>query len=86
VKIDQSFVRDLAGDQKGQTLVRHLIEMSRGLGFRVVAEGVEDEQAYEILRSWQCEEAQGYWMSKPLAPVDLQAWLRMQATAQDEAA
>jgi EAL domain-containing protein (putative c-di-GMP-specific phosphodiesterase class I)/GGDEF domain-containing protein len=86
VKIDQSFVRDLAGDQKGQMLVRHLIEMSRGLGFRVVAEGVEDAQAYEILRSWHCEEAQGYWMSPPLAALDLQAWLAAQATVRDEAA
>lgn len=86
VKIDQSFVRDLAGDQKGQMLVRHLIEMSRGLGFRVVAEGVEDAQAYEILRSWHCEEAQGYWMSPPLAAIDLQAWLAAQATVRDEAA
>ncbi|POR42480.1 GGDEF and EAL domain-containing protein [Methylobacterium sp. V23] len=86
VKIDQSFVRDLAGDQKGQMLVRHLIEMSRGLGFRVVAEGVEDAQAYEILRSWHCEEAQGYWMSPPLAAIDLQAWLGAQATVRDEAA
>ena len=86
VKIDQSFVRDLAGDQMGQMLVRHLIEMSRGLGFRVVAEGVEDAQAYEILRSWHCEEAQGYWMSPPLAALDLQAWLAAQATVRDEAA
>ena len=55
VKIDQSFVHDLAEDPKGQMLVRHLIEMSRGLGFRVVAEGVEDRESYEILRSWRCE-------------------------------
>jgi EAL domain-containing protein (putative c-di-GMP-specific phosphodiesterase class I) len=60
--------------------------MSRGLGFRVVAEGVEDAQAYEILRSWHCEEAQGYWMSPPLAAIDLQAWLGAQATVRDEAA
>ncbi|MCK2054211.1 EAL domain-containing protein [Methylobacterium sp. 37f] len=86
VKIDQSFVRDLADDPKGQTLVRHLIEMSRGLGFRVVAEGVEDGQAYEILRTWQCEEAQGYWMSPPLAPADLQHWLTTRVSSRDEAA
>lgn len=78
VKIDQSFVRDLAEDLKGQTLVRHLIEMSRGLGFRVVAEGVENRETYEILRSWQCDEAQGYWMSRPITPATLQAWLENQ--------
>ena len=86
VKIDQSFVCDLADDPKGQMLVRHLIEMSRGLGFRVVAEGVEDREAYEILRSWQCEEAQGYWMSRPLVPVDLEKWLKERATTLYEAA
>lgn len=75
VKIDQSFVRDLPDDPKGQTLVRHLIEMSQGLGFRVVAEGIETNEAYDLLRSWRCEEAQGYWMSRPLTPDDLEKWL-----------
>ena len=86
VKIDQSFVRDLADDLKGQTLVRHLIEMSQALGFRVVAEGIEDKKAYELLRSWQCEEAQGYWMSRPLLPDDMQIWLTMRAATLHEAA
>ncbi len=75
VKIDQSFIRNLAEDLKGQTLVQHLIELSQRLGFRVVAEGVESKEAYEILRCWRCEEAQGYWMSRPLVPADLQSWL-----------
>ena len=86
VKIDQSFVHDLAEDPKGQMLVRHLIEMSRGLGFRVVAEGVEDRESYEILRSWRCEEAQGYWMARPLVPIDLQKWLKERAATLHEAA
>ena len=86
VKIDQSFVRDLADDPKEQMLVRHLIEMSQGLGFRVVAEGVEDEGAYRILKSWQCEEAQGYWMSRPLTPVDLHSWLIRRVATLNKAA
>lgn len=86
VKIDQSFVRDLADDTKGQTLVRHLIEMSQGLGFRVVAEGVENREVYDMLRSWQCEEAQGYWMSRPLSPAALKTWLEVRTVTLHEAA
>ena len=86
VKIDQSFVRDLADDPKEQTLVRHLSEMSQSLGFRVVAEGVENKEAYDILKSWQCEEAQGYWMSRPLTPSALQSWLKIRAEELHEAA
>jgi EAL domain-containing protein (putative c-di-GMP-specific phosphodiesterase class I) len=86
VKIDQSFVRNLANDLKGQTLVRHLIEMSQGLGFRVVAEGVENREAYDLLRSWQCEEAQGYWMSRPLSPAALQTWLEVRTATLHKAA
>jgi EAL domain-containing protein (putative c-di-GMP-specific phosphodiesterase class I)/GGDEF domain-containing protein len=86
VKIDQSFVRDLADDPKEQTLVRHLIEMSQSLGFRVVAEGVENKEAYDILKTWQCEEAQGYWMSRPLTPSALQSWLKIRAEELHEAA
>lgn len=86
VKIDQSFVRDLAEDLKGQTLVRLLIELSRGLGFRVVAEGVENRETYEILRSWQCDEAQGYWMSRPISPAALRTWLETRPEAVHAAA
>lgn len=80
VKIDQSFIRDLAEDAKGRTLVQHLIALSRDLGFRVVAEGVEDRATYDLLRSWGCDEAQGYWMSRPLTPVATEMWLKATST------
>ena len=86
VKIDQSFVRDLAENERGQTLVRSMLEMARGLGFQVVAEGVESEGAYELLRAMACDEAQGYLISRPIPPASFADWLRHQAGSQSEAA
>jgi EAL domain-containing protein (putative c-di-GMP-specific phosphodiesterase class I) len=75
VKIDQSFIRELAGSERAQTLVRAMIALARSLDFRVVAEGVEDEESYALLQSYSCDEVQGYLISRPLAPEGLVAWL-----------
>ncbi len=75
VKIDQSFIRELAGSDRAQTLVRAMIALARSLDFRVVAEGVEDEESYALLQSFSCDEVQGYLISRPLAPEGLVAWL-----------
>lgn len=74
-KIDQSFIRDLAGNDRGCTLVRSMVAMAKGLDFRVVAEGIEDEAAFEILRSAGCDEGQGYLMSRPLTETQFVPWL-----------
>jgi EAL domain-containing protein (putative c-di-GMP-specific phosphodiesterase class I)/GAF domain-containing protein len=68
IKIDQSFVRNLKGDDRSRTLVQSMISMAKGLGFSVVAEGIEDETAYEFLRDSSCDEGQGYLMSRPYRP------------------
>lgn len=75
IKIDQSFVRDLARDERGRTLVRSMVAMARNLDFRVVAEGVEDARAFEFLKSVACDEAQGYHLSRPVPPADFVMWL-----------
>jgi EAL domain-containing protein (putative c-di-GMP-specific phosphodiesterase class I)/GGDEF domain-containing protein len=86
IKIDQSFIRDLGQDDRGQTLVRSMIAMARDLDFRVVAEGVEDAAALEFLRSADCNEAQGYLISRPLAPDAFAAWMRERETTEAQAA
>jgi diguanylate cyclase (GGDEF)-like protein len=67
LKLDRSFITELTTAQAGRdvTLVRSTIELAHSLGLRVVAEGVEDEEALELLASLGCDLAQGYLISKP---------------------
>ncbi|TCL88911.1 EAL domain-containing protein (putative c-di-GMP-specific phosphodiesterase class I) [Rhizobium sp. PP-WC-2G-219] len=75
VKIDQSFIRDLENNERGQCLVRSMITLSHDLGYRVVAEGIETATVLEILTRMSCDEGQGYLFAKPLAAPELEAWL-----------
>jgi EAL domain-containing protein (putative c-di-GMP-specific phosphodiesterase class I) len=69
VKIDRSFVPNVAETEADAHIVRGLIEISHGLGKQVVAEGVENEGTLEILRFMSCEFGQGYHWSRPV-PAD----------------
>jgi diguanylate cyclase (GGDEF)-like protein len=76
LKIDRSFISRMASDEEVSTIVRSTIDLGHNLGLKVVAEGVEDQSAWNILRSLGCDDAQGYFMSKPLSPEMLAAWIR----------
>lgn len=69
LKIDQSFVGDLATDRKNATIVRAIVIMGRTFGLNVIAEGVETEEQYELLELLGCHAFQGYLFSKPV-PVE----------------
>lgn len=69
LKIDQEFVRTLATDPSNQKIVRLILHLADSLGLQTVAEGVEDEQALDLLRDWGCQLAQGYVIHRP-APAD----------------
>lgn len=75
IKIDQSFVRSLAQNSPDRALVRGMISMAHELGLRVVAEGVETQFAYDFLRNSGCDEAQGYFISRPISPSAFETWL-----------
>jgi EAL domain-containing protein (putative c-di-GMP-specific phosphodiesterase class I)/GGDEF domain-containing protein len=75
VKIDRSFMAALGGDVPAGTLVSAMISLAHDLGYRVVAEGIETEEVYAFLADKGCDEAQGFLMSRPLAPGDLMVWL-----------
>lgn len=75
VKIDQSFVRELATSDSDQTLVKVIVSMSHGLGMRVIAEGVETEAQCDFLRESVCDEIQGYYFSKPINAEAAEAFL-----------
>ncbi len=75
LKIDQTFVRDIALGEREQTLVRSMISLAHDLGYRVVAEGVETAEARGRLVEWQCDEAQGYFFGRPMAADAFDDWL-----------
>ncbi len=68
LKIDQSFVRRITTAPDETTIVTAVIGMARSLKLRVVAEGVETLKELEFLQAQQCDEAQGYYFSRPVAP------------------
>ncbi len=66
VKIDQSFVMGMEENSEDRMLVKTAIDMIHSLGRKAVAEGVDSQPILAILRSMDCDEAQGYLFSKPI--------------------
>jgi diguanylate cyclase (GGDEF)-like protein/PAS domain S-box-containing protein len=71
LKIDQSFVRQLGMAPGETTIVTAIIAMGRSLKLRVIAEGVETQNQLIFLQTHQCDEGQGYYFSRPVAPQQL---------------
>lgn len=70
IKIDRSFVKNLIEDANSQALCKAMIQMADELGIKVVAEGIEDKRQSDLLASYGCRYAQGYYFSKPV-PIDV---------------
>jgi diguanylate cyclase (GGDEF)-like protein/PAS domain S-box-containing protein len=73
LKVDRTFVRDIAKDEADASVVAGIIAMAHSLGIRVVAEGVETREQLEFIRSNHCDEYQGYFYSRPRLPDELSA-------------
>ena len=71
LKIDQSFVRQITTTHGETTIVTAIISMGRSLDMRVVAEGVETPEELAFLQAHECDEAQGYYFGRPVAPEEL---------------
>ncbi len=71
LKVDKSFIQHLPGDRSSTLMVRAIISMALGLGFDVVAEGVEDEEQANFLRQLDCPYVQGYYFSRPVEAAEI---------------
>ncbi|HCM48015.1 MAG TPA: hypothetical protein DIS98_11100 [Colwellia sp.] len=74
LKIDQAFIKNLDTDEECKTITEISIMLAHKLGMTVVAEGIETESVWNILRHLKCDEGQGYWMAKPMLPEEIEAW------------
>ena len=77
VKIDRAFVAGIGRTPEDSAIVVAIVSMARGLGLKVIAEGVETEEQLAFLKALRCDEFQGYLFSKPVPPDELEKLLSM---------
>ncbi len=75
LKIDKSFVMAMEKDRADLKIVRSTIDLAHNLGLSVVAEGVENAQAWALLKTLKCDEAQGFFMARPMPEVEFASWV-----------
>ncbi|HEY8606022.1 MAG TPA: EAL domain-containing protein [Noviherbaspirillum sp.] len=76
LKIDQSFVNGIGHDAKSQTITDTVLALGRSLHLEVVGEGIESEEVFDYLRDQGCDQAQGYFLSRPLSAEAFEHWYR----------
>ncbi|MEK4046255.1 EAL domain-containing protein [Paenibacillus sp. FSL H8-0048] len=75
IKIDRSFISEMSREAQGDVLVKAIIELSHNLGLRVVSEGIEHREQFDMLRELGSDELQGYYISRPLQAQALYSFL-----------
>jgi EAL domain-containing protein (putative c-di-GMP-specific phosphodiesterase class I)/GGDEF domain-containing protein len=75
IKLDRSLIMDITNSESSRLIVKASIDMAHGLGYNVVAEGVEDAETYQLLKELECDKLQGFWFCKPKSLQDIGEWL-----------
>lgn len=75
IKIDQSFVQDIAKDASDSAIVNAIIKLAHGLNIITVAEGVENKEQLDYLKSCDCDQVQGFYLAKPMSRDQLISWM-----------
>ena len=74
LKLDQSLIRDVAGDDAQADVANAAIQMAHALGLEVVAEGIENERTWARLKQLGCDFGQGSWLAEPMPAAELRHW------------
>ncbi|WP_455366501.1 two-component system response regulator [Kaarinaea lacus] len=75
MKIDRTFIKDMAVDEDDKLIVGTTIDMGHNFGLRVIAEGVEDGETVKLLRDMDCDQVQGYYYARPMPVDELYDWM-----------
>jgi len=75
MKIDRSFVTEMATKKDCEVIVNSIIDLGHNLGLKVIAEGIEHQQTWDMLKAKGCDCAQGFFMARPMPAADLPLWL-----------
>jgi diguanylate cyclase len=81
IKIDRSFVMDMANDESDAVIVRSTIDLAHNMGLKVIAEGVESQDILDLLAILGCDAAQGYHFARPMPADQIVQWLRERRAA-----
>ena len=76
LKVDREFIKDINLDRNGEAIIRAILALSKSLGLKVVAEGVEEASQVAFLKDIGCDFVQGFFYSKPLSVIDLERRFR----------
>lgn len=76
IKIDKSFVMDMLDDTSDAVIVRSTIDLAHNMGMEVVAEGIESQDALDVLSGLGCDSGQGYHLCRPCPAAELEQWLK----------
>ena len=77
LKIDQSFIRDMVTNAEDRLIVKATIELAHTLDLKVIAEGVEIVEVYDILQDMNCDYVQGYYLSRPIDAEQIPQWYKL---------
>jgi diguanylate cyclase (GGDEF)-like protein len=86
LKLDAAFIKGMASSSKDEAIVRSTIQLAHSLGLQTVAEGVEDADTLGRLRDLGCDQAQGYFVARPMRRAALESWVRQRDAATATAA
>lgn len=76
IKIDKSFVMNMANDSKDESIVKAAVDLGHTLGLKIVAEGIEDQKTFNLLAAMGCDYAQGFYMATPMPCEEVLLWMK----------